>query len=124
MKAGDKVVRTGNNFCEVFAGEHYRVKEASGNDITVCTVDGRLLSGLYVKDAFVVIPEAVEQQKTNYAAAFNAWMDDYVNNPQAYESVYDTAMRHVSEKLGGHEASYGEVCAAVLVNYLNKLESK
>jgi len=64
----------------------------------------------------------VPETTPNYAAAFNAWMDDYVNNPQAYESIYDTAMRHVSEKLGGYEASYGEVCAEVLVNYLNKLE--
>ena len=65
-----------------------------------------------------------EVKAPNYAAAFNAWMQDYINDPQAYESIYDTAMRHVSEKLGGYEASYGEVCAEVLVNYLNKLESK
>lgn len=60
----------------------------------------------------------------NYAAAFNAWMDDYVNNPQAYENSHDSAVRHLKEKLNGEEPSYGEVCAEVLVNYLNKLESK
>ena len=66
----------------------------------------------------------VEQQKPNYAAAFNAWMDDYVNNPQAYEDSHDSAVRHLKEKLNGEEPSYGEVCAEVLVNYLNEVESK
>ena len=69
---------------------------------------------------------SVEQKNEvpNYAAAFNAWMDDYVNNPQAYENSHDSAVRHLKEKLNGEEPSYGEVCAEVLVNYLNKLESK
>lgn len=71
-----------------------------------------------------VVQEQDAKATPNYAAAFNMWMDQYVNDPQTYESIYDTAMRHVSEKLGGYEPSYGEVCAEVLVNYLNKLESK
>lgn len=29
MKIGDKVVRTGNNFCDVFYGDHYRVRDIS-----------------------------------------------------------------------------------------------
>lgn len=124
MKVGDKVVRAGGNFCEVFAGEHYRIREVRRNDVYVSTLEGKPLSGLYVKDSFVVIPEVVEQQKPNYAAAFNAWMSDYVNNPQAYENSHDSAVRHLKEKLNGEEPSYGEVCAEVLVNYLNKLESK
>lgn len=107
-----------------FAGEHYRIREVHRNDVYVSTLEGKPLSGLYVKDSFVVIPEVVEQQKPNYAAAFNAWMDDYVNNPQAYENSHDSAVRHLKEKLNGEEPSYGEVCAEVLVNYLNKLESK
>ena len=60
----------------------------------------------------------------NYAAAFNAWMEDYMNNPQAYEDSHDSAVRHLKEKLNGKEPSYGAVCAEVLVKYLNKLESK
>ena len=66
----------------------------------------------------------VPEKELNYAAAFNAWMDDYVNNPQVYENSHDSAVRHLKEKLNGEEPSYGEVCAEVLVNYLNKLESK
>ena len=68
--------------------------------------------------------QKVSHDKPNYASAFNAWMDDYMNNPQAYENSHDSAVRHLKEKLNGEEPSYGEVCAEVLVNYLNKLESK
>lgn len=66
----------------------------------------------------------VPEKLPNYAAAFNAWMDNYVNDPQAYENSHHSAVRHLKEKLSGEEPSYGEVCAEVLVNYLNKLESK
>lgn len=124
MKAGDKVVRTGNNFYEVFTGEQYRVKEVSGSDITLNTVDGRPLSGLYVKSSFVVIPDAVEKQEPNYAAAFNMWQDDFCNNPQAYEDSQTVAIRHLTEKLNGEEPSYGQIAAQMLIEYLNKLESK
>lgn len=67
----------------------------------------------------------VQQEFTpNYAAAFNMWLEDYMNNPQAYEDSHSSAVRHLKEKLNGEEPSYGAVCAEVLVNYLNKLESK
>lgn len=66
----------------------------------------------------------VGEQVPNYAAAFNMWMDDYMNNPQAYEDSHDSAVRHLKEKLNGEDPSYGAVCAEVLVKYLNKLESK
>lgn len=63
-------------------------------------------------------------QELNYAAAFNMWMDAYMNDPQSYEDSHDSAVRHLKEKLNGEDPSYGAVCAEVLVNYLNKLESK
>lgn len=66
----------------------------------------------------------VELVQPNYAAAFNMWMSDYMSDPQAYEDSHDSAVRHLKEKLNGEEPSYGAVCAEVLVNYLNKLESK
>lgn len=68
--------------------------------------------------------DSYKRIEPNYAAAFNMWMDEYVNNPQEFESSYDSAMRHVSEKLGGKEPSYGEVAAEQFKQYLNKLESK
>lgn len=60
----------------------------------------------------------------HYAAAFNMWMDEYVNDPQAFETSYDSAMRHVSEKLGGHTPSYGEVAAEQFKVYLEKVRSE
>ena len=63
-------------------------------------------------------------ETVQHAAAFNAWTNDYISDPQAYDNSHDSAVRHLKEKLNGEEPSYGEVCAEVLVNYLNKLESK
>lgn len=62
--------------------------------------------------------------REQFAAAFNAWVEDYIHNPQGYEDSYETAMRHVSEKLKGEEASYGQVAAEVFQSYLDKLEDK
>lgn len=62
------------------------------------------------------------KQAPNYAAAFNMWMSDYMNNPQAYEDSHDSAVRHLKEKLNGEEPSYGAVCADMLVGYLEKIK--
>lgn len=75
------------------------------------------------RDFDFIVEEPVLAQY-DYAAAFNMWMDDYMNNPQAYEDSYDSAVRHLKEKLNGEEPSYGAACAEALVKYLNKLESK
>ena len=121
MKVGDKVVRAGANFCEVFSGEHYRVRGIDRNDVYVSTLDGKPLSGLYVKDSFFVIPESVEQTQPDYAAAFNMWQDDFINNPQAYEDSQTVAIRHLTEKLNGEEPSYGQIAAQMLIEYLEKV---
>jgi hypothetical protein len=56
--------------------------------------------------------------------AFNMWQDSYMSNPQAYEDSQTVAIRHLTEKLNGEEPSYGQVAAEMLIEYLNKLESK
>lgn len=61
-------------------------------------------------------------EDNRYAAAFNMWMDCYVNDPQSFETSYDSAMRHVSEKLGGQEPGYGEVAAEQFKAYLEKVK--
>lgn len=67
----------------------------------------------------------IVQTAPNYAAAFNAWMNDYTNNPQAFEDSHTTAIRHLTEKLNGEVPSYGAVCAELFQEYLNKTrESK
>ena len=60
----------------------------------------------------------------DYAAAFNAWMNDFVNSPQAFEDSHTTAIRHLTEKLNGEEPSYGAVCSVLFQEYLNKTGEK
>lgn len=59
----------------------------------------------------------------DYAAAFNMWQDDFVNNPQAFEDSHTTAIRHLTEKLNGEEPSYGMVCSVLFQEYLNKVSN-
>lgn len=66
------------------------------------------------------VEEEIPETTPNYAAAFNMWMSDYMNNPQAYEDSHDSAVRHLKEKLNGEEPSYGAVCQEVLIKYLEK----
>lgn len=66
----------------------------------------------------------IPEKEPNYAASFNAWQSDYCNNPQAYEDSQTVAIRHLTEKLNGEEPSYGQVAAQMLIEYLNKTESK
>lgn len=56
-----------------------------------------------------------------YAAAFNAWMDDFVNNPDQFESAAGAALAHLRERLDGRAPTYGESSAATLQAYLNKV---
>ena len=66
--------------------------------------------------------KVIEEVKVpNYAAAFNMWMDSYMNDPQAYEDSHDSAVRHLKEKLNGEEPSYGAVCQEILIKYLEKV---
>jgi hypothetical protein len=54
------------------------------------------------------------------AKAFNQWMDDYTQDPSAYERIEETAMAHLNAKLEGQEPTYGDRCAAVLAAYIAK----
>lgn len=124
MKIGDTIKRVNEDFCAVRQGELYIVREIDAVDVRVKSLDGFDLTGNYTVSGFRVVDPTEVQQKPNYAAAFNMWMDQYVNDPQSFETSYDSAMRHVSEKLGGNEPSYGEVAAEQLKQYLNQLEKQ
>jgi hypothetical protein len=54
------------------------------------------------------------------AAAFNSWMDDYTKHPEKFERVEETAMRHLNERLDGAAPTYGDTCAAVLLQYIDE----
>lgn len=69
-----------------------------------------------------IIPEPKQEIAPNYAAAFNMWMQDYSNNPQAYEDSHDSAVRHLKEKLNGEEPSYGMVASQILQHYLEEIK--
>ena len=62
-------------------------------------------------------------KNNDYAAAFNAWMNDYTNNPQTFEDSHTTAIRHLTEKLNGEEPSYGQLSAELFQEYLNKVSN-
>ena len=126
MKVGDKVVRTGEGFMKVKQGEIYIITAVDLEDwgLKLTDLEGNIVDGCYDGNFFELIQKEKFVKVPNYEAAFNMWMDDYMNDPQAYEDSHDSAVRHLKEKLNGEDPSYGAVCAEVLVNYLNKLESK
>lgn len=77
------------------------------------------------KGSWKVVAEKPPVSPTpNYAAAFNMWLDDFNHSPQAYEDSQTVAIRHLTEKLNGEEPSYGQIAAQMLIEYLNKTESK
>lgn len=52
------------------------------------------------------------------AAAFNTWMDEYVNHPERFSDTTADALKHLRERTDGREPTYGEVSAATLKAYL------
>jgi hypothetical protein len=58
--------------------------------------------------------------RTKLAQAFNQWMDDYSKDPDAYQDARTSALEFLREKLDGKEPTYGDECAAVLLEYLGK----
>ncbi|MBY5942781.1 hypothetical protein KUW00_18045 [Halomonas sp. DP5N14-9] len=57
--------------------------------------------------------------KSKVAAAFNRWMDEYMNDPDAFEDTTATVLRHQKEKKDGSEPTYGDDCAALLEHYMS-----
>ena len=53
-----------------------------------------------------------------YVSAFNRWMDDFTNDPEAFHSMTATALRHVREQNEGKELTYGQEAAATFEVYL------
>lgn len=56
--------------------------------------------------------------RQKWASAFNKWMDDYTNDPKAFEEIESAALRHLREQLDGRDPSYGESAAATFAEYL------
>ncbi|MCP3017988.1 hypothetical protein [Cupriavidus basilensis] len=60
----------------------------------------------------------IEVDVAKLAQAFNQWMDDYTKNPDAYRDVSTSALEFLRERLDGKEPTYGDECAAVLIEYI------
>lgn len=58
------------------------------------------------------------------AAAFNAWMDDYVNDPEAFKSTTAVALQHAKERKDGRELTYGQSASTTLLAYLARLDRR
>lgn len=56
------------------------------------------------------------------AKAFDQWMDDYLHNPDAFESMTKTALQHLKERQEGKEPSYGQISAATFGAYYDGLK--
>lgn len=54
--------------------------------------------------------------------AFNAWMDDYTNNPDEFASATADAIRHLKERHAGEEPSYGALTAETFKRYVEKVK--
>ena len=50
--------------------------------------------------------------------AFNAWMQDYTENPERFQRTSTSAIQFLKEQLDGKEPSYGETCAKLMTEYL------
>lgn len=53
-----------------------------------------------------------------HVSAFNRWMDDFTNDPEAFHDMTALALRHLREQNEGKELSYGQEAAATFGAYL------
>lgn len=45
------------------------------------------------------------------AKAFNAWMQNYINEPEKYDSQWEVIKDFLAARSQGKEPTYGEICA-------------
>lgn len=46
------------------------------------------------------------------AAAFNLWMQRYINEPREFKSQWEAIKDFLAERTQGREPTYGEICTA------------
>lgn len=62
---------------------------------------------------------ALAARDARWAKAFNAWMQDFVNNPEKFRSTTADALEFMRQRVAGREPTYGDDCAAVFAAYLD-----
>lgn len=55
-----------------------------------------------------------EMTNEQAAAAFNSWMDEYINHPERFEREWEAVVTFLKERSGGREPTYGERCVEYL----------
>ena len=77
--------------------------------VTATTIEGigHLVSNADLEDGF--------------EDAFNLWMDEFLNDPERFESTTRSALRHAKEKAGGGGLTYGADAAACFRAYLGRV---
>lgn len=53
------------------------------------------------------------------AKAFEAWLEDYIKNPESFEPEIKTIMRKLKSK--GKKCTYGNLCVETLKSYISKV---
>jgi hypothetical protein len=64
--------------------------------------------------------EAVVYSDEERARAFNLWMDDYARDPAQFEDDQERLGRHLRERNGGQEPTYGQLAVATFDRYCRK----
>jgi hypothetical protein len=55
--------------------------------------------------------------KEQMVAAFNEWMRQFTEEPEAFEQQVKTVKQFLAEEAEGVEPSYGQHCAAMMEEY-------
>lgn len=62
--------------------------------------------------------------KTRMALVFNEWMRRYILDPRAFEVEFQTVIRHITELSKVKTPSYGESCAAYMIQLDDELSKE
>lgn len=58
------------------------------------------------------------------AAAFNLWMLEFSNDPEAFESTTAAALKALRERISCQEPTYGQAAAATYAAYLERVTAE
>jgi hypothetical protein len=56
--------------------------------------------------------------KQKLAAAFNEWMKRYTEHPEKFDREFQAITTFLSEQAAGYKPTYGEACAAYLMELM------
>jgi hypothetical protein len=60
------------------------------------------------------VEEMMQMSKAEVAAAFNEWLRQYTNDPEAFKHTVSVLKEFLADLSGGREPGYGDQCIAFL----------